>query len=208
MDKTMIFRIVHKDNLPLCIKHGLCAPNYSPSSSSASYHNIFNPDVQAARAQKQIPNNPARKVHDYVPFYFCPRSVMLYTLNAMRYANQRDIVHLVLYAEDIRDAGKEFLITDRNARSDAALFYDKFDAIHNELDWQAIREDKWGAYYSPPFDTKARKQAEFLVYKNVEWIFIVGIAVMDISTENNIRAILASCAQSSISVQVKRDWYY
>lgn len=133
---------------------------------------------------------------------------MLYTLHVKGYANQRDIVHLVLYAEDIRDAEKEFLITDRNARSDTALFYDKFDAIHNELDWQAIRENKWGDYYSPPFDTKAKKQAEFLVYKNVDWNYIVGIAVMDISTENNVRAILASCGQSNISIQVKRDWYY
>lgn len=208
VDKTKIYRIIHKKNLPLCIQHGLCAPNFSPSQSKQTYHNIFDSNVQEARARKQIPINPERTLHDYVPFYFCPRSVMLYTINAKGYADQRDIIHLVLYAEDIRDSGKEFLITDRNARSETALFYDNFDAIRRELDWGAIRENKWGDCYNPPFDTKARKQAEFLVYQEVPWRFAAGVAVMDTSAEDSVKSVLASFGQSNIPVKIKRDWYY
>ena len=57
-------------------------------------------EVVARRKQLPVPCHPATCVGDYVPFHFCPRSVMLYVISrgnhpSLTYsAGQEPIVHL------------------------------------------------------------------------------------------------------------------
>lgn len=45
------------------------------------YTNIAHQNIQDRRAYRQVPFDPGGVLHDYVPFYFAPRSPMLYTIS-------------------------------------------------------------------------------------------------------------------------------
>lgn len=208
--KTTIFRIIHIKNLSLCIEHGLLSPNNTPKDLAGHYVNIYDPNIQSNRGTKKISIRKGLTLHDYVPFNFCPRTPMLYTLNAKKYANQEDILHLEAFAEDIANAGNDFVITDRNARSGAALWYESLDDIRTKLDWNAISSNRWSENLNPPppYDTKSKKQAEFMVFKKVDWSFIIGIAAMNERTKIVADAILRKQNVSIIKTRIQRNWYY
>ena len=61
---------------------------------------IGRPGVVTIRQQLTLPCHPFTCVGEYVPFYFCPRSVMLYVIHCANHPDivytegQRPIVHL------------------------------------------------------------------------------------------------------------------
>ena len=63
-----------------------------------AYQNIAPAGAQGARAAKRVGLSPGGSVHDYVPFYFAPRSPMLSAIHNGQVAGcglrQQDIVHL------------------------------------------------------------------------------------------------------------------
>jgi hypothetical protein len=78
---TPIFRFFHVDNLATILKRGaLHAPNYAPQDGHP-HKTIHNPDIQKKRARRSIPCGPGGVIHDYVAFYFGPRSPMLFQLH-------------------------------------------------------------------------------------------------------------------------------
>lgn len=209
-DGTYIYRITHINNLCLCVQYGLCAPNYRPTSFSTGFTNIYNEQIQGDRGNKKIVNRPNHTIHDYVPFYFCPRSPMLYRIQRSNTAKPEDIIYFVSAPSNIKEAGKDFVFTDRNAWANAALWYDDFKDF-NQLDWTAINAQMWSPNLSPPppFDTKAKKQAEFLVYHNVEWDLLLGIGVYNKASKIKVGEILRSNGvNNNFKVIVTSNWYY
>lgn len=70
------FRIVHIDNIPHVVKYGL-VHNGSPFASD-SFVPIGDVSVMDARSTKQLPDGSF--LSEYIPFYFGPRSPMLYNI--------------------------------------------------------------------------------------------------------------------------------
>ena len=70
------FRILHKDNMPHVMKYGL-VHNESPFASD-SFVPIGDMSVMNARSTKQLPDGSF--LSEYIPFYFGPRSPMLYNI--------------------------------------------------------------------------------------------------------------------------------
>ena len=70
------FRILHKDNMPHVMKYGL-VHNDSPFARD-SYVPIGDMSVMDARSTKQLPDGSF--LSEYIPFYFGPRSPMLYNI--------------------------------------------------------------------------------------------------------------------------------
>ena len=68
------FRIVHIDNIPHVVEYGL-VHNDSPFASD-SFVPIGDVSVMDARSTKQLPDGSF--LSEYIPFYFGPRSPMLY----------------------------------------------------------------------------------------------------------------------------------
>ena len=78
---TPIFRFLHMDNLSVCLQRGaLYAPNHTPQDGRV-YRTIHNLDIQQQRKIARIPRGPRGVIHDYVAFYFGPRSPMLFQLH-------------------------------------------------------------------------------------------------------------------------------
>lgn len=88
-------------------------------ATQAAYTNIAYGDIQARRATKQIGCGPGGTLHDYVPFYFAPRSPMLYTISQGNVPGcdegQEPIVHLVSTAQAVEASGRPFAFTNGHA---------------------------------------------------------------------------------------------
>ena len=70
------FGILHKDNMPHVMKYGL-VHNDSPFARD-SFVPIGDMSVMDARSTKQLPDGAF--LSEYIPFYFGPRSPMLYNI--------------------------------------------------------------------------------------------------------------------------------
>ena len=78
---TPIYRLIHIDNLPVILDcGGMHAPHHAPVGDCA-YRAIHNLDIHKVRRQRPISCGPGGTVHDYVAFYFGPRSPMLLQLH-------------------------------------------------------------------------------------------------------------------------------
>lgn len=66
-EKALIWRIVHRDNIPWILDNGLHCGN--SQVQAANWVNIGNPELIDKRAGHPV---PAGTLHDYVPFYFTP----------------------------------------------------------------------------------------------------------------------------------------
>lgn len=141
---------------------------------------------------------------NYVPFNFCPRSVMLYVV-AQGHENYREgqqpIVHLVSSIETIRKTGRPWFFTDRHADLGYANQYDSVDKL-GEVDWSVMPQ----RYWSDP-EVKERRQAEFLVHDWCPWQAIEIIGVIDREIATRVEAAIAGAAHKP-RVEVHGDWYY
>lgn len=153
--------------------------------------------------------NTSLHVGDCVPFYFCPRSVMLYIFwrdnhpDLTYHGGQDPIVHLVfdMFAAIhwAQKQNRHWAFTDINAGS--RLFEDFDDTRDLErLDWNAIFASSWSV-------CESQKQAEFLVERFFPWSLVERIGVIDERRADQVRKVLTGNA-SSARIEVRRDWYY
>ena len=141
----------------------------------------------------------------YVPFNFCPRSVMLYVINQGHVdykEGQSPILHLVSSIESIIASGRPWFFTDRHADLLYAQQFDSLDDL-DKIDWTVMPARYWAG--DP--DMKEKRQAEFLVYDWCPWSAIKEIAAINQSVKNQVELDLKPSAHKP-AVQIRRDWYY
>jgi hypothetical protein len=95
---TKVYHITDKTNLPTILHHqGLYSKNKA-KSLDMNHRNIAYEGIQERRAGITVPITPDGTLHDYVPFYFAPRSPMLYAIKFGRITGyngcQEDIIYL------------------------------------------------------------------------------------------------------------------
>jgi len=130
-EQILIYHITDVENLPgILAEGGLC----SDAAMATAAHEIIGYDhIKERRLTKiRVPCCGDRFVGEFVPFYFCPRSPMLYVINNGNTGRlqgcQTSIVHLVSTV----GVGLEraWAISDGNAGSNHAIFYAGLDAIN------------------------------------------------------------------------------
>lgn len=134
-----IYHFTHIDNLPGLLKTGLLAnghPNFPKSVQS-----IAEPGIQSRRSKMDVTCGPQGVVHDYVPFYFGAKSLMLLGVIHKKNIDQCDIVYLrfPISLLDRDDA----VFTDASANTLVApKFYSNPDNL-SKLNWVEIDSQKW-----------------------------------------------------------------
>ena len=95
-----------------------------------------------------------------MPFYFAPRSPLLYTINRGNvpgYAGgQAPILHLVSSAQRIEATGLGFVFTDGYAIMSLTEFFHDLGQL-DRIDWQLMRARQW-ADTQTDSDRKRRRQ--------------------------------------------------
>lgn len=206
---TPLYRLIHIENLPRILNQGgMCTPN-SFLKGSRDYRAIHNMDIQKIRHQRPIPCGPRETVHDYVAFYFGPRSPMLFQLHTGRVENynegQEPLIYAVSTVETIIDAGLEFVFSDGHGIAAFTQWFERFDDL-DKVDWDMVYADYW-ADRVDDMDRQRRKQAEFLVHRFCPWDVINLIGVFNDNAKRKVERILER-HRSSMAVEVRRQWYY
>lgn len=204
-----IYHITHIDNLESILSEcGLLAYNVMVETQT-NYTNIAYGNIQYRRATTYVPCGEGGVLHDYVPFYFAPRSPMLYTISRGNVENytqgQAAVIHLVSSIENIEAENLSFVFTDGHAVMTFTEFFDDLNYL-GAIDWDVMGSRYW-------FDTnedndrKRRRQAEFLVRNFLPWELITEIGVIDYTIQSQVENILQNFTDQT-PVRVHKDWYY
>lgn len=209
MTDKFIYHITDVDNLPSVITTGAIYCKNSASQQSISHIDCAYQQIQDRRASKRVPCGSGGTLHDYVPFYFCLRSPMLFAIHKGSVPTypkgQADMVYLVSSISAIEAERLQYCFTDGHAAMAVTDFY-QAPADLAKLDWNVIK----AKYWAPTDDDKdrvRRKQAEFLVRNYVPWSCIKRIGVQNDDVLGRVVDMLEGLAGAPIAKCVP-NWYY
>lgn len=208
-ESPKIYHIVHIDKLPSIVADSCLWSDAAISQRSAGGSTIGMAKIKERRLNKALTSYPDLHVGECVPFYFCPRSVMLYMLHMDNHpeihyrGGQQPIIHLMADLHKViqwaQQQGKRWVVTDANAGSFYFNDYAHLDDLQ-QIDWQAVASTHW-------VQCRDKKQAEFLLEQQLPWQLIEGIGVYSQPYAAQVQAILSG-ANHFPPVKVKRSWYY
>jgi ssDNA thymidine ADP-ribosyltransferase, DarT len=205
--KSRIFRIVHRDNLPWILEHGIHCPS-SPQVNK-NYVNIGNLDLIEKRKTREVKEPPYGSLSDYVPFYFTPFSPMALNIktgfNCIRQRPSNEILILVSSIHLLQQKKLHFLFTDRHAYLNAAVFYSKTDDLE-KIDWPLLQSKDFKRD-TEDLGKLERYQAEALVHKVCPVSALRGIACYDNDSLSILQRTVASFNLQT-SVAAKPEWYF
>lgn len=205
-----IFHITHVDNLPGIIADGRLVSDALRISSGRANTNIGMTSIKAGRLAKPVPCHPGTNVGDYVPFYFCPRSVMLFVLHMGNHpgltytGGQAPIVHLEADVGEVIKAATKANVPWAFSLGNASAAYAIFMSAKADLkliDWPAVAANDWRDAL-----IKEAKQAEFLVLNRFPWRLVSRIGVRSAAVKATIEAGMQSAAHQP-PVTVEPTWY-
>lgn len=206
-----IYHITHVDNLPAILARGGLLSDSEMSASGGPSATIGMSRIKVRRLRLPVQCHPGDHVGDYVPFYFCPRSVMLYVIHCANLSEltyrggQRPIVHLEADLHDVvawaEGEGRRWAFSLSNAGAAYAQFRSSLDHLQ-EIDWSAVAATD---FRSPQI--KEGKQAEFLLHGFFPWHLIQRMGVSSREIERRALAATARAAHQP-AVAVRPDWYY
>jgi hypothetical protein len=204
-----VYHITKLPNLPgIALTGHLDAKNLL-QQRSAAHASIAYENIQDRRARHPVPCYPGGVLHDYVPFYFAPRSPMLYTISRGNVPGcpegQRPVVHLTVDVEAIVHVGLPYVFTDGHAVMAFSGFFTDLGDL-DKIDWTIMHSRYWNDTPEYP-DRKRRRQAEFLVHQSMPWELVTEIGVIDNSVKDEVEAALRG-APHVPDVVIHRDWYY
>ena len=144
-----IYHITHVDNLDSIAAAGCIEADGRRLRQDGGQTSIGMTEIKRRRLYEiAVSCHPDTKVGEYVPFYFCPRSIMLYILYM---GNHPDLTHYrdgqgpVLHLQVDMEAainwadqhGVHWAFSDRNAGSYYTDFYNNRTEL-DKLDWGAV----------------------------------------------------------------------
>jgi hypothetical protein len=208
--RPKIYHIVHVDRLASIVSDGCLWCDAVIVGRAEEGTTIGMSQIKERRLELSLSSHPTLRVGGCVPFYFCPRSVMLYIISRANHPNlaykggQEPIVHLeadlrqtVAWAEQNR---LRWAFTLSNAGS--YYFEDRcrLDQL-DEINWTAVGATMWRG------ELEDGKQAEFLVERQFPWHLIDRIGVYSQRFAQQTSDALP-LGQHRPPIEVRRDWYY
>lgn len=212
--RPKIYHIAHVDRLPSIIASGGLLSDAQIAGRTGTGTTIGMDRIKRRRLNElSLASHPGLFVGQCVPFYFCPRSVMLHMMSIplaerrnteLTYdGGQEPILHL---EADLRDTvawanqnNRRWAFTLTNAGS--YHFEDRSDLAQlNEIDWAVVNSRYWSQY-------RERKQAEFLIENNFPWHLVEKIGAFDnVWAQTALRNMGAATHRPT--VEIHREWYY
>ncbi len=205
-----IYHIVHMDRLASIINDGYLLSDAIISQRTNNGSMIGLNNIKNRRLTKTLSSYPDLYVGQCVPFYFCPRSVMLYLIHRknpelMYQGGQEPIIHFqadfyqVVTWANAQNPPIRWAFTSSNAGS---YYFEDFNSLDDlqEINWDAVQADNWQG-------KKEGKQAEFLLERQFPWHLIETIGVHSKHPYDHV----VNAIQKAIHkprIEIIRGWYY
>lgn len=204
-----LFRMVHYANIRHILEHGLC--NRSHPQFDPNYVDIGHPEIVGRRQAQPVGIEGYGDLGDYVPFYFCGHTPMLYNIitgkHGLMARPQRDLVLIHCPLPRIVEAGCRYFYTDGNAKVEISKVYTDLADLER-LDWEAIRSADFRIAEHGK-DRIRRKQAEFLVHGYVPVGCIAALIVLDAERKAEMEALVHARGLSiKVIADTNRKWFF
>ncbi len=209
--RPKLYHITHVDNLQSIVADGGLFSDAELIRRGGPAASIGMGIIKQRRLGLPVKCHPGDFVGGYVPFYFCPRSIMLFLIHCANHpeltyrGGQGPILHLELDMYEV--------ITWANAAprrwafslSNAGAVYSEFRARVDQLD-----QVDWAAVAATDFRDpriKEGKQAEFLVQDFVPWRLVGRIGAQSATVQRRAMQAIGSVAHRP-PVDLLGSWYY
>ena len=205
-----IYHMVHVDRLASILADGnlWCDTEINrrmPAGSTIGMNKI----KQRRLTELTLTSHPDLHVGDCVPFYFCPRSVMLYVIHQANHpeltyrGGQGPIIHL---EADLHEAvdwldHRPLKWAFTLSTAGATYFEDRCDLVQwGDIDWDSVQATQWS-------QCREKKQAEFLAEHRFPWELIQRVGVPSVAVYHQVATALQAATHKP-RIEVKPDWYY
>lgn len=198
LEEIKVYRIIHIDNIPHVLQHGITSKN--SLNKNSKFIAIGDASLIDTRSSKQVSVNngdfstygtPLITLGDFIPFYFGVKMPMLYVIQdggnfVKRATPPSDIVYIVCSISLIVKFNEDYYFSDGHATDNFTTFYDssKINDLITIVDWTAVKSSYWGGQEN--LNTKRKKQSEFLVSCDLPASFIVGFGCYDEAAKNKL----------------------
>lgn len=205
-----IYHIIHIDRLRSILEDGFLYSDFKMQSHIPAGSIIGIQKIKQRRLENSLSSFPDLTVGQCVPFYFCPRSVMLYLISRgnhpdLEYRNGQDkIIHLEFDFDDVWQwtiqENLKCAFTTSNAGNSYFMDYSDPEQL-NQINWGAVNSRQWSS-------AREEKQAEFLVEEHLDFKLIKRIGVYNLPICKEVTKILEGSSINISAVEIKPDWYY
>ena len=211
-ERPKIYHITHLHNLAQMAESGRLWSDAKRLDLQLSCEIVGMSEIKRRRLEElRVDCHPGTKVGQYVPFYFCPRSIMLFILHRGNHPDvtyrggQNPIVHLEAdlhrVVELVTELGHPWAFSISNAGARYTTFYNTLDKL-GEINWTAVAATDFRDSL-----IKDGKQAEFLVFESFPWSLVDKIGVFNESSRQQVEFVLANAVHKP-PIQVEPSWYF
>ncbi len=216
--KPRIYHITHVSNLRAIIANGGLVSDAAILARGGPAATIGMGTIKQRRLSLPVGCHLGLNVGDCVPFYFCPRSIMLFVIHCannpeLAYrGGQGPIVHLeadlgavVAWANQQQ---RRWAFSLSNAGAGYAQFRNNLNKLHH-IDWDAVASINFsaGSYTPSGIQVKEGKQAEFLLHNDFPWSLVQRIGVASQAVAIQAQAAIVNAAHRP-QISVQPSWYF
>jgi len=200
---------MHLRNLEGVVASGRLFCESDRQNQGGNWVSIAHENIQDRRRATQVPCGPRGTLCDYVPWYFAPRSPMLYAHYRGNVPGNPDGQNPIIYfrstVQRVIEARIPFVFTNGHAIMFNSRFFDDIRNL-DKIDWPLMQSTYWNATDTDP-DRPRRRQAEFLVHESFPLPLIDEIVVFD----RQVLVTAENCLQTSSHgpiIRVDKRWYF
>jgi hypothetical protein len=205
-----IYHIVHVDNLASIVAEGGLWSDAAMQGRQGGIV-IGMGSIKQRRLGLPVSCHTGLMVGGCVPFYFCPRSIMLFVIHRANHeelayrGGQQPIVHLEADLHRVVQwalaNGRRWAFSLSNAGAYYTQFRERLDQL-DEINWDGVAATD----FRPP-DVKEAKQAEFLVEQSFPWHLVERIGIHSANLAPRVARTMAGATHRP-RVEVQPGWYY
>ncbi|WP_428261548.1 type II toxin-antitoxin system toxin DNA ADP-ribosyl transferase DarT [Haliangium sp.] len=206
-----IYHLTHIDNLPGISEAGGLWSHARSLARDRTRRDVGMSRIKRRRLTLPVPPHPGTHVGEYVPFYFCPRSIMLYVIHRADHQDlayrggQEPVIHLSAPLDDVLDwaeqHGRRWAFSHTNASTRHAHFSSRRDRLQR-LDWRAIAQRDFRLPH-----VREAKQAELLVHDFFPLALVDEVGAMTEPVATRVQDALA-LSRHRPQVRIRRQWYH
>lgn len=207
-----IYHITHVANLRRIVEQGGLIPDAAMIAAGVlPAAAIGMSGIKQRRLTLPVGCHAPACVGDFVPFYFCPRSIMLFVIHCANHPDltyrggQEPIVHLQADLHSVIAWADAHGVPWAFSLSNAGAIYTEFRRSVvdlDQLDWAAIGATDFRAQ-----GIKEGKQAEFLLHGLFPWTLVTEVGVHSAPVAAQAATAIGGATHRP-HVRIRQDWYY